>query len=86
VAVGVNFTEQAPFKSLQVSLENLPELLFNQATLPVGVEPEPLTVALQVTAEPTTTEAGLQVRVVGEALTISVLHPLVAARLLASPL
>lgn len=57
--MGVNFTEHAPFESLQVSVENSPELLLDQATLPVGTAPEPTTFALQVTAEPTTTEAWL---------------------------
>ena len=57
---GVNLTEQPPFESVQVSLENLPGLSLDQATAPVGAEPGPWTFALQVVAEPTTTEAWLQ--------------------------
>lgn len=74
-AVGVNVTEQAPLESAQASLENLPGLLLDQATLPVGAEPEPLTVALQAVAEPTTTEAGEHDRVTlapGRLLTVTV--------------
>jgi hypothetical protein len=56
----VNFTEQTPFESLQDVPENFPGPLLDQATLPVGAEPEPLTVASQSVAEPTTTEAGVQ--------------------------
>jgi hypothetical protein len=41
---------------LQVSLENLPELLLDQVTLPVGTELEPRTFALQMVVKPTTTE------------------------------
>lgn len=59
----MNFTEQAPLESLQDVPENSPGLLLDQATLPVGVEPEPLTVASQVVAEPTTTEEGEHDRV-----------------------
>lgn len=55
-AVGLNFTEQAPIESQQVSLENVPEPLLDQVMLPVGTEPEPWTFALQAVVEPTTTE------------------------------
>jgi len=54
----VNCTEQAPFESLQVGLENLPELLLDQETAPVG--PDPLTMALQAEAVPMVTEAFAQ--------------------------
>jgi hypothetical protein len=75
-------------KSLQVVIENVPESLLDHATLPVGAEPEPTIVALHVTVPPTTTESWLQdrVKVIGEALTVIVLHPPVAGRLFASPL
>jgi hypothetical protein len=55
----VNFTEQAPFESLQDLLENSPGVLLDQATLPVGEEPGPWTSASQVVTEPTTTGEGL---------------------------
>jgi hypothetical protein len=62
--VGVNFTEHVLkdlcFERLQGALENVPALLLDQATLPVGAEPEPTTVVLQVIFAPTTTEAWLQ--------------------------
>jgi hypothetical protein len=59
--VGVNFTEQEPFESLQDACENVPELLLDQDTFPVGTtEPSVWTVATQVVAEPTITGAGLQ--------------------------
>jgi hypothetical protein len=62
-AVGVNFSEQVPLESLQASLENLPGLLLDQVTLPVGKVLEPRTIALQMVAEPTTTEARLHDKV-----------------------
>jgi len=69
--VGVNFTEHVlkdPCReSPQDPLENLPGLSLDQATVPVGVGLVPLTVASQVTLEPTTTEEVLHdnVRKVG---------------------
>lgn len=51
-------TEQAPFESLQVSLENFPELLLDQSTVPVGLDP--LTVALQEKVVPTVTDVFMQ--------------------------
>jgi len=38
---GVNMTEQAPSTSWQDTLENLPGLLLDQTTLPLGAEPVP---------------------------------------------
>lgn len=73
-AVGVNFTEQAPFESLQDVFENVPVLFVDQVTVPVGTELTPWTVALQVTFEPTTTDAWLHVKVTaapGRLLTVS---------------
>jgi hypothetical protein len=62
----VNLTEHVPYdlwcERLQDALENEPALLLDQETLPVGTVAEPRTVALQVTAEPTTTEARLHDR------------------------
>ena len=57
---GVYFTKHAPRKSLHDPAENLPGVLPDQVILPVG--DEPLTVALQMMAEPTTTDERVQVR------------------------
>lgn len=57
--VGVNLTEHTPLDSLYVVSEERPGLLLDQATLPVGTSVELVTVVLQVTVEPTTTEEWL---------------------------
>ena len=77
------------FVRLQDAPDRVPAPLLDQVTLPVGAEePDPRTVALHVTVEPTTTVEWLQerVRVIGEALTVIVMHPLVAPLWFESPL
>ena len=55
-------TVQLPVERMHfvVVNETDPVPSFDQTTLPVGVEPAPLTVALHLVAEPTTREAELQ--------------------------
>src|SRR5208337_346291 len=50
----VYVTEQVPLERLHETPENFPEPLLDSVTLPVGEEP--VTVALHLTGEPTTTE------------------------------
>lgn len=50
-------------ESVQGVPENKPKLLLDQATLPVGAEPKPETVALHVIVVPMTTEAWLHAAV-----------------------
>jgi hypothetical protein len=55
--VGVYLTEQTPLESRQEALEKTPGPLLDHEMVPDGARP--LTVALQVVAEPTVTETGV---------------------------
>jgi hypothetical protein len=68
----VTFTEHVPFESLQDELENLAGWLLDQVTLPVGTEPERRTFALQVAADPTTTELWLHDMLSAELIVLAV--------------
>lgn len=77
--VGVNLTEHVLealcSKSVQDGIENVPALLLDQATCPVGPGSEPTTVALHPIFSPTATESWLQdsVRIVGGGTVVTVL-------------
>ena len=58
--VGMYMTEQAPFTSWHVVLENLPGLLLDQDKLPLGVDPGLWIVPLHSEAVPRVTEAFTQ--------------------------
>lgn len=55
---GVYLTEHEPLESVQEALKSLPTPLLDHVTVPVGEDP--MTAALQLVDEPTTTEEGLQ--------------------------